>query len=447
MRETWTSFLNQLRAIRKWLTPGLKIKRWLLLLSFGLTVWAMGFALLISELYRGGNLPGIAYWITLGFLPWWARFTVGFAVGGIAILISVYELNRSILAPFTRRAAFIDLKYDHSRRKTGVRTVAIGGGTGLPSVLRGMKQSTRNITAIVTMADDGGSSGKLRRELGVLPPGDLRNNIAALASDEDLMTQLFQYRFAEGGLEGHSFGNLLLSALAEITGSMDRAVIEAARVLAIEGTVLPSTLEPNLMLEADVRTPDGVLHHVSGESNITETGGIIEHIQLSPAYSRAYPDAIRAILSAEVIVIGPGSLYTSIVPNLLVKGIHEALAATGAICVYVCNIAMQKGETDGFNAADHVSVLEKYIGVGILDVVLTNNTFPTTNQGVTRYVPTAPADHAVHRRYEVIETDLTDSERPWRHDSEKLHRAITDVLARRQSGVAKAAAAIRQVVG
>jgi hypothetical protein len=230
-------------AIIKWLTPGLRVKRWLALLMFGITVLAIGFAQVIVRLYRTTDLPLSLHIITLRFLPIWARVVMSAGIGLGAVIIALYELNRSILAPFAirRRESLIDMVYAHTRRQRGFKVVAIGGGTGLPSVLRGLKAFTGNITAIVTVADDGGSSGKLRRELGVLPPGDLRNNIAALANAEDLMTQLFQYRFADGGLGGHSFGNLFLTALADITGSMDRAVAETGHVLAIEGHVLPAT--------------------------------------------------------------------------------------------------------------------------------------------------------------------------------------------------------------
>ena len=411
----------------KWLTPGLRIKRWLGLLLFGITVLAVGIAQVIVALYRHSHWPPLIEWVTLRPLPIWLRVTVAALVGFGAIGVALYELNRSILAPFAtrRRASLIDVVYAHSRRQRGLKVVAIGGGTGLPSVLRGLKAYTSNITAIVTVADDGGSSGKLRRELGVIPPGDLRNNIAALANDEDLMTQLFQYRFANGGLEGHSFGNLFLTALAGITGDMDRAVAETARVLAIEGRVLPATLH-NVTLAAEVRLPgEAQLRRVVGESRIPEAGGQIERVYLQPDSARAYPEAIRAILSAELIVIGPGSLFTSILPNLLVNGITEAIRASSAYCVYVCNVATQPGETDGFTVADHVLALEKHIGRGVLDAVLANNSYPSKNAGErTHYVQSAPADHPITKRYAVHLTDLTDPQRPWRHDPTKLARAL-----------------------
>jgi uncharacterized cofD-like protein len=414
-------------AILKWLTPGLQIKRWLALLLVGITVLAVGLAQVIVTLYRANDLPALIYYVTLHFLPIWARVGVAAVVGLGSIILALYELNRSFLAPLAlrQRESWLDMAVARNRRQRGLKVVAIGGGTGLPSVLRGLKAYTGNITAIVTVADDGGSSGKLRRELGVLPPGDLRNNITALANDEDMMAQLFQYRFANGGLEGHSLGNLFLTALASITGSMDRAVAETGRVLAIEGRVLPATLK-DITLMAEVQMP-GELHtrRVSGESQIPESGGKIERVFLQPDHAPAYPEAIRAILSADLIVIGPGSLFTSILPSLLVNGIVEASRASRAFKVYVCNVATQHGETDGFSVTDHIAALERHVGQDVFDAVLANNSYPSKNKGKhTHYVLPSANDDPVHLRYQVLWADLTDPERPWRHDSIKLAQAL-----------------------
>lgn len=419
------------QAIVKWLTPGLRVKRWLVVLLFGITVLAVGLAQVIVTLYRAGDLPGLLYLATLRFLPPWARVLVSAVVGLGAAGIAVFQLNRSILAPFTyrRRESLIDVMVAHQRRGRGLKVVAIGGGTGLPSVLRGMKAYTGNLTAIVTVADDGGSSGRLRRELGVLPPGDLRSNIAALADDEDLMTHLFQYRFANGGLEGHSLGNLLLTALADIAGGMDKAVALTERVLAVEGRVLPATLQDNVTLWAEVRVPgEDTPRRVAGESQISRAGGHIEHVFLAPDQVRAFPEAVRAILAADLIVIGPGSLYTSILPTLLVGGITEAVRASSALCVYVCNVATQPGETDGYTVTNHVEALEKHVGRGVFDVVLSNNSYPSKNAGEhTHYVlPPLPTD-ALYARYQWHVADLTDRDRPWRHDPTKLAKALLAV--------------------
>ncbi|HVO68529.1 MAG TPA: uridine diphosphate-N-acetylglucosamine-binding protein YvcK [Aggregatilineaceae bacterium] len=423
------------RTLRKWLTPGLGIKRWVLLLILGMLVFGLGISQFVLDMYTAHPLPYPLSLLTLHFLPPLGRVIVCFVFGIACVWIGILELMRTVLAPFRQHGPVIDMVYSHSVRQRGIRLVAIGGGTGLPSVLRGFKTETSNISVIVTVADDGGSSGKLRREFNVLPPGDLRNNIAALADDEMLMTQLFQYRFAIGGLEGHSFGNLFLTALTKITGSMEEALIEAGRVLAIQGRVLPSTLK-NVMLIGEVRGEDGS-QRIAGESQIPLVGGRIEQVMLSPENPPAYPEAIRAILAAELIVVGPGSLYTSIIPNLLVNGIPDALCASKALRIYVCNVATQEGETDGFTVADHVLAIERHAGFKsshrdprcLFDVVLANNVYPTRNLAAnTRFVKPAPLDHPVRERYQIVEADLTDAERPWRHDPVKLRTAILALL-------------------
>lgn len=423
---------RQRHTLKKWLTPGLRLKRWLALLVLGLTLISLGLAQVIVTLARSSDLPPLLDLLTLHFLPPWARVVVAFAAGGAAIAFAFYGLNRSIMAPFAlrRHESLIDVMVAHSRRQRGLKVVAIGGGTGLPSVLRGLKHYTGNITAIVTAADDGGSSGRLRRELGVLPPGDLRSNIAALANDEALMTHLFQYRFAYGGLGGHNFGNLFLTAMADITGSMDRALAETAQVLAVEGRVLPSTLQDDVVLMAEVRRPGETrLRRVSGESQIPEAGGKIERVFLHPDQVRAYPEALRAILDADLIVIGPGSLYTSILPNLLVPGIVEAIRASGAYRVYICNVATQDGETDGYSVADHVRALEAHVGSNVFRAVLANNRYPTKNAGEnTHYVQ--PDVASIAERYDVLWADLTDAEQPWRHDPQKLAQALLGAYER-----------------
>jgi uncharacterized cofD-like protein len=302
------------------------------------------------------------------------------------------------------------------------RVVAIGGGTGLATLLRGLKAHTPHITAIVTVADDGGSSGRLRRELGLLPPGDFRNCIAALADDEALITQLFQYRFGQGeGLDGHSFGNLFITALAAVTGSFERAILEASRVLAVQGRILPSTLD-NVTLVAEfemkAQAAPGRLTRVQGESAIPRAGQPIARLFLQPEGVRAYPEAVRAILDADLIIAGPGSLFTSILPNLLVHDIQRALRATTAPKVYACNVATQPGETDGFDVGQHVEVLERHVGPDLFSRVLANSN-PLHNQILPHLQPVAlsyPADAG----YEVCAADLVDATAPWRHDSTKL---------------------------
>ena len=403
------------QMLLKLLTIGIGIKRWLLTLLVGILISSFGFASTILTITESES--------NIGWLPSILMILCG---GGIATF-ALANLSRNLLAPYRRhqQGRIIDVVYAHSKRQKGLKIVAIGGGTGLPAVLRGLKSETSNITAIVTMADDGGSSGRLRRDLGVQPPGDMRNNIAALADDESLITQLFQYRFTNGELGGHSFGNLFIAALAGISGGLEHALPEIERVLNIQGRVLPSTLD-DVNLFASVRMA-GKNHaiRVLGESKISEMGGVIEEISLSPADALAYEESVQAILDADIIVIGPGSLYTSILPNLLVQGIAEALKTTSAYKVYVCNVATQPGETENYTVADHVMALERHIGRGIFQGVLANDATPTLNAGInTYYVQTSPLEHQILQRYEVLYTDLTDPERPWRHDPHKLAEAL-----------------------
>lgn len=303
-----------------------------------------------------------------------------------------------------------------------LKVVAIGGGTGLSTLLRGLKAHTPHITAIVTVADDGGSSGRLRRALGLLPPGDFRNCIAALADDEALLTQLFQYRFGQGnGLNGHSLGNLFITALAAVTGSFERAIQEAGRVLAVRGCILPSTLE-DVTLVADLATESGAasdgLIRVQGESAIPKSGQPIERVFLQPDRVRAYPEAVRAILGADLIIAGPGSLFTSVLPNLLVEGIRQAISVSSALRIYVCNVATQPGETDGFDVGRHVGALQRHVGQGLFPYVLANDRWIQGSEYPSLQM--VALDYPPGDGYAVIAADLVDEATPWRHDPDKL---------------------------
>lgn len=319
----------------------------------------------------------------------------------------------------------------------GPRLVAIGGGTGMPSLLRGLTHYTTNITAIVTVADDGGSSGRLRREFGLLPPGDFRSNIAALSRDEELMTQLLHYRFGGGisgrddqnrELQGHAFGNLLLAALTGITGSFDEALLAAQRVLAMRGRVVPSTLA-DVHLLADIiikdETDSSHLQRIAGESAITHAGGRIQRVYLDPADVRAYPPALKAIFQAQMILIGPGSLYTSILPNLLVHDLAQALQLARAPKLYICNIATQPGETDNFTVANHVDALLQHLPENVINMVLANDNFavPPENLGETLFVELAETDGI-----DLATANLVDEARPWRHDSAKLAISVMKLI-------------------
>ncbi|RMG90414.1 MAG: YvcK family protein [Chloroflexi bacterium] len=439
MMKSTKTLLQNLAQGTRWFIPGLGIKRWVLLISLGSTLIGLGGVYLILWLYRLNWLPERLYnLVTLQFLPIQWRIILPLGIGVIAIFWGMTQIGISLTAPFRQKnETVLDALYNHYQHSRGPHIVVIGGGTGLPTLLRGLREYTRNITAIVTVADDGGSSGRLRRELGVLPPGDFRNNIAALSRDEALMTQLLQYRFGSSTLkngqrelQGHAFGNLLLAALAGITGSFDEALLAAERVLAMRGRVLPATLE-QVTLVADVLVTDetgtAVSHHVIGESTIPKFGGKIQKVGLTPPNVRAYPPALQAIFQADLIVMGPGSLYTSILPNLLVPDLAEALRHARAPKVYVCNIATQPGETDNYTVADHVAALLRHLPPGCLDIVLANDNLalPTqTGGGQTVYVQPTPPEGV-----KFITADLVDEARPWRHDSQKLARAIITLLS------------------
>ncbi len=422
------------RSSLKWLYPGMGVKRWLLLLIFGITIISLGFGYLLRDIYDTQTFPPIFYYLTLQFIPRiWRALLFGVA-GAIAVLVAVVQLNRSLLSAFLRPGQeVVDVVYRSRQRLRGPKVVAIGGGTGLSTLLRGLKEHTDHLTAIVTVADDGGSSGRLRRELGVLPPGDFRNCLTALADAESLTTQLFQYRFSEGmGLDGHSFGNLFIAAMVAITGNFERAILESGRVLAIRGRIIPSTLQ-NVTLCADLHETMEAGHglrRVEGESQIPKTGQRIERVFLQPGRVRAYPGALRAILDADLIIAGPGSLYTSILPNLLVEDIVRAIRASPALKIYVCNVATQPGETSGFNVSDHISALQHHVGRDVFRYVLANHNL---NVELPPGIEVVGLDCDVDGSCELITADLIDPENPWRHDSHKLASRLMDFYASRRN--------------
>ena len=400
----------------------------------------MGVVYALFTASRFGLLPDWLYSvIMLGFIPLAWRVLLLLVVGGLLIFFAVFRLGAALVEPFRRPGDSVAASlYHHSRRGRGPYVVAIGGGTGLPTLLRGLKAFTRNVTAVVTVADDGGSSGRLRQELGLLPPGDFRNNIAALSRDEALMTQVLQYRFGgdvqangRASLRGHAFGNLLLAALAGVTGSFDEGLLAAERVLAMSGRVVPSTLE-QVALVAEVLvddTADPQTQRIMGESAITHAGGTIKQIALDPAGASAYPPAVQAILQADIVILGPGSLYTSILPNLLVPGIAAAVRHTNAPVVYVCNIATQPGETDGYSVADHAAAIARYVGHSCLDVVVANDNVALagTANDQTIPVPLSWPSEAIDQA-RLITADLVDEQHPWRHDSRKLAQVVRRIL-------------------
>ena len=425
---------EKIAGLYRWLRPGLGIKRWILAILLGTTIIALGLALFVIDLYRRAPetwwLPLISF-ASLRDLPRLMRVIIFEALGLGIIVWGIIGLNRSLLGPFLRPGhTIVDRLEKHQSRKHGPKIVAIGGGHGLATLLRGLKTVSHNIYAVVTVADDGGSSGRLRESLGILPPGDVRNCLAALSDDEDLLAQLFQYRFAndDENLKGHSFGNLFISSMAEVTGSFEQAIAESGRVLAVSGRVLPATLE-NVQLIADVRKSDSKeISRVVGESKITETGGIIKRVMLEPNNPAAYPEVIQSVLSADLIVIGPGSLYTSILPNLLVKDITSAIKASQALKIFVCNVATQAGETEGFSCGDHLRVVEDHVGSNIFDIIVANDIKPSEYHQNVEGVET---EDELSMKYNVYKTDLIDVEHPWRHDSDKITQVLMDLLRER----------------
>lgn len=303
------------------------------------------------------------------------------------------------------------------------RVVALGGGTGLATLLRGLKSLTASLTGIVTMADDGGSSGRLRRELGVLPPGDVRNCLVALADDESLMRRLFAYRFQNGSLAGHSFGNLFLAALSEVTGNFEQAVLESSRVLAIRGSVLPSTTT-DVRLGARLR--DG--SQLFGQSVISRARSPIDQVWLEPREAPALPLALERIRQAELVVLGPGSLYTSVVPNLLVGGMAEALRETPAQVVFVNNVMTQPGETQGYDAEAHLRGILRHLDEGVIDVMLVNDRpIPADLLALYEKEGAAPVTRGQESEYlgvRVVSAPLADLDRFVRHDPCDLARTL-----------------------
>jgi len=367
-----------------WLAPGIFIKRWLFISVLGVLLTSIGIA-------NWANLTPIRHLIDLtsSLLETVASIIPNYISGPLAIAIGLFLIfwgqSRTVgtitevLNP-DQDKELIDVLTTHRRLVKGPKIVAIGGGTGLSTLLRGIKAYSANITAIVTVADDGGSSGRLRREQGMLPPGDIRNCLTALADEEKLLTELFRYRFDAGeGLSGHSFGNLFLSAMNNITGDLEAAIAASSKVLAVRGRVLPATLaDVNLWAEMD----DGRI--IQGESQITEVGGKIIHLGCYPENPPALPAAVSAIEEADLILIGPGSLYTSIIPNLLVPEIREALSLTKVPRLYICNIMTQPGETDGYTVSDHIQALDQVSQTPLFNAVLAHSRSPNP-ENLERY--------------------------------------------------------------
>lgn len=417
----------------RWLYPGLGLKRWILLIFFGLFCAAEGLAVAQgSELISLLERPVLK--LFLGYTGGVFRILAGasIVVAGIFIMgVGFKQLMRNVLAGLAPGASgrWSEKLLLQHYLKRGPRIVAIGGGTGLSALLRGLKEVTCNITAIVTVTDDGGSSGRLRGDLGMLPPGDIRNCLVALADRESAIERLFNYRFSQGKeLAGHSLGNLLLAGLAQVTGNLANAVQEASKILAVRGQVLPVTLD-NVVLMGEMQ--DGRI--VQGETSMVSDSGRIKRVFLQPAECTPLKEAVDAIMAADAIILGPGSLYTSLIPNLLVPGISEAIRKSPAKTYYICNIMTQPGETDGYQASHHLQAIIDHCGPGLIDKILVNNESISSRlqmkyqaQGAR---PVKPDEKKLKElAVEVIQYPLCAQHDLARHDPEKIVRALMEEI-------------------
>lgn len=425
----------------KWLSPGLSLKRWLVVSATGMVLTLLGIAIWtkLTPVYYLLQFVETALTTIATRVP---NYISGPLVIISGILLLLWGQTRTMgsihdaLKP-EDNGELIDALMERRRLHRGPKIVALGGGTGLSTLLRGIKTYSANITAVVTVADDGGSSGRLRREIGVLPPGDIRNCLAALADEETLLAELFQYRFQGGtGLSGHSFGNLFLAAMADITGDLEQAVVASSQVLAVRGEVLPATLT-DVTLWAELA--DG--RRIQGESRIAEARGKIVRVGCIPATPPPLPRVIEAIAKAEVIVIGPGSLYTSVIPNLLVPDIVEAIARSPALRIYVCNIMTEPGETDGYTVSDHILAIDRACGDRpVFDAVVVQKSKPSA-RSLIRYAQ--KQSHPVDLDLDVVErlgrqvilANIMSEDRESgmvRHDSLKLARTLAQQFSARR---------------
>ncbi len=408
---------NRLKDLFKWLQPGIGVKRWIGLSAFGVFLVVIG----------SNRLRAEEYWIiqTLDVIT---------LISGLIILIlGIKSMIRSFIAvfiPSSKQEELVDILYHRRQLGRGPKIVVVGGGTGLSVLLTGLKEYTSNITAIVTVADDGGSSGRLRQQFDILPPGDIRNCLVALADAPTLMRDLFQFRFdkTSSELAGHSFGNLFITVMTRLTGDFEKAIKETSKVLALRGQVIPSTLSSLTLVAVHV---DG--SETEGEDKIPKTHIPINKVHLRPSAPSATPEAIKAIEEAQIIVFGPGSLYTSIIPNLLIKDITNAIVASRATKIYVCNVMTQPGETDGYTVSGHIKALIAHSNSRIFNYCLVNigeipkevlkryeqqNSFPVKN------------DRSIVENlgYRVLEEDVIIADDVVRHDPSKLARIILGLI-------------------
>lgn len=421
----------------RWLVPGLKIKRWLFLFSLGLFMLIVGVSLMLNYQWLSSMEDFFLEFLyeTTGAYNYTILASIGFIVltlGIFAMIIGLHKVVRTIVRAIIPDESdeVSDYIFQNIRLSEGPKVVVIGGGTGLSMLLRGLKKHTSNLTAIVTVADDGGSSGRLREDFNMIAPGDLRNCLVALADKEGLMEELFQYRFGgQGDLSGHNFGNLFLTALTQVLDSdVEKALEASSKILKVRGRVVPSSTE-EISLSACYR--DGSL--IEGESNIPQVGKMIEKVFTSPEKPKPEGAALQAIDEADVIILGPGSLYTSIMPNLLVDKLADHVRASKAEKMYICNVMTQPGETDGYTVADHVEAIYKHGGEGLINTVLVNdNTLTDTVLSNYRNVGATPvvidSDRLQEMGIRTVRANLVDSLDKAVHNPDRLAKVIMDIV-------------------
>lgn len=417
---------------RKWLYPGMHVKRWIALLIIGFMALSLACAMALAWVYRNVDFvqpfTEPVQTVTLQFIPHPFRELLVGTVGLALTVFAIWKLNVSLMEVVSEprnRERLVDLVYARRLLKTGPRVVTIGGGTGQAILLRGLKEHTNNLTAIVTVVDDGGSSGRLRREFGALPPGDVRQCIGALAIAEPLMTRMLNYRFSKGnGLEGHSLGNLMMLAMADLTGNFESGIRELSRVLAVRGQILPSTLE-SVKLCAELE--DGST--ASGESAVREANSAIKRVYLDRQHPTAFGEAIQAILEADYIILAPGSLYTSLLPNLLVPEVSQAVAESKALKLYVCNVATEPGETTHYGVKEHLAALNLHAPPEISGLVLVNDQTSVQSANGSFELVGLPAQKREIDGWPVITADVIDVEVPYQHSAVKLAQAVMQVYS------------------
>lgn len=422
----------------KWLWPGMNLKRWLFLFTIGAIFSAIGIALVFNYQFMGFIEELLFRMMYMATGEYYHAISVagGFTVLLVGLAVMIYATRRIIHSVMEsvlpgESASLLERIFTQRKLNKGPAITVVGGGTGLSVLLRGIKYITNNCTAVVSTADNGGSSGRLRQELGIIPPGDLRNCLVALADTEPLMEKVMQYRFKGGTpLAGHNLGNLFIAALADAEGSMEGGLIAASEILKVRGHVVPSTLE-NVNLTAEM--VDGTL--VQGESEISLAGKRIKKMGIVPAEAKATKGAVSAILNADVLILGPGSLYTSVIANLVVPEIKEAIIESEAVKIYVCNVMTQPGETDGYGALDHVQAIINHVGVQFLDYVIVNNQRVTATQ-LAMYeekgsMPVAPDIEEIERLgIKVVKSSLISDMDFVRHNPVKLAQSIISLVYR-----------------